>query len=53
MMQPKVFIFILAGALVTMGVIVSTVSQYYLIGMILFLMGGITFILPSMRRPRK
>jgi len=51
--RPKIFIFALAAAFVTVGVIISSVYHYQIVGIILFLMGGFMFLLPSMSRPRR
>lgn len=45
--------YILAAAFVAAAVVVSYFLHYQMVGIILFIMGVLTFILPSMRGPRR
>lgn len=52
-MRPEVFIYILATALVLAAIVVSYFLHYQLVGIVLFLMGVLMFLLPSMRSGRR
>jgi hypothetical protein len=51
--RPDIFIYALAAAFVAVGIIISYVYHYQIVGIILFLMGVFMFLLPSMRKPRR
>ncbi|MEM0449819.1 MAG: hypothetical protein QW520_08385 [Methanomassiliicoccales archaeon] len=52
-MRPEWIIYLIASSLILLAIIVSYFIQLKMVGIVLFVMGVITFLLPSMRSGRR